>query len=98
MDDIGCIYMFKRIGGNGWDSITKIYASNRRLYNRFGVRVDVDGDSILVGASGDDGRGSACDFEWIVNLTASQMSAINDPRPSRACLSMQSALRGLCGR
>jgi hypothetical protein len=86
----GSAYVF--LEGAGWTTKTqdaKLTASDGAAYDEFGRSVAVDGDTIVVGANGDDGtRGSAYVFEepitgWTdmtqtANLTASVRSAYDE--------------------
>jgi cysteine-rich repeat protein len=53
----GSAYIFKR-DGNVWSQQQKIVASDGEAYDHFGDSVNIDGDYIVVGASGDDENGS----------------------------------------
>ncbi len=62
----GCVYVYKWNGSN-WDE-TKISASDGAGMDLFGTSVSIDGNSILVGAKGDDDNGnmsgSAYVYQW----------------------------------
>jgi RHS repeat-associated protein/uncharacterized repeat protein (TIGR01451 family) len=60
-DYTGSAYVFVRQGST-WSQQTKLTADDRALYDEFGGSVAVDGDTVLVGASVDDDRGSAYVF------------------------------------
>lgn len=58
----GSAYVFERVAGT-WSEVAKLTASDGAESQHFGSAVDIDGDRILVGASGDQGPGSAYVFE-----------------------------------
>ncbi|MFD1016028.1 T9SS type A sorting domain-containing protein [Winogradskyella rapida] len=53
----GSAYIFKR-SGNSWTEQTKLSASDGAASDVFGISVAIDGDSAIVGASGNDDEGS----------------------------------------
>ncbi len=55
----GSAYIFKRDqgGANQWGQVTKITASDGALGDWFGESVSISGDTVVVGASGDNGIG-----------------------------------------
>ena len=61
-NDQGSAYVFVR-SGNGWTFQSKLVATDGAPGDRFGWRVAISGDTIVVGANGDDSaRGSAYVF------------------------------------
>jgi hypothetical protein len=60
--DSGAVYIYLKNGAN-WSSLTPtesiLVSSDGNTGDQFGVSVAIDADKIIVGASGDDGRGSA---------------------------------------
>jgi len=56
--DSGSLYVFTRTGTT-WTQQAKLTASDGAANDRFGTSVAIDGDTIVVGASGDDDNGSA---------------------------------------
>ena len=52
----GSAYLFERglSGGQPWTEVAKIYASDAASGDRFGISVALSGNTIVVGASGDD--------------------------------------------
>ncbi len=56
-DNAGAAYVFERIDGQ-WREVQKLIASNGEEGDSFGDRITIDGDMILVGAPGNDDRGS----------------------------------------
>jgi hypothetical protein len=61
-NDQGSAYVFVR-SGNGWTFQSKLVATDGASGDRFGWRVAISGDTIVVGANGDDSaRGSAYVF------------------------------------
>lgn len=68
--DVGGVYVFRRNGWGAWDEITTLRAPDREPYDLFGVRLSMDGDTLMVGAFGDDEGawndcGSAYVFDWV---------------------------------
>ena len=59
--DSGVAYVYTKPGA-GWadssDETAKLTASDGTASDEFGISVAVDGDTVVVGASGDDGKGS----------------------------------------
>ena len=51
--DAGSAYVFTR-SGSVWTQQQKLEASDATSTDRFGIYVDIDGDTVVVGASGDD--------------------------------------------
>ena len=56
--DSGAAYVFTRSGGVEWDEEVKLTASDGAAYDNFGISVAVDGDTLVVGAPGDDDNGA----------------------------------------
>ena len=56
--DSGAAYVFTRSGGVEWDQGVKLTASDGAAYDNFGISVAVDGDTLVVGAPGDDDNGA----------------------------------------
>ena len=56
--DSGAAYVFTRSGGVVWDRGVKLTASDGAPYNNFGISVAVDGETVVVGAPGDDDNGT----------------------------------------
>lgn len=54
--DAGAAYVFIR-DKDSWSEAQKLTASDSGPYDRFGESVAIDGDTILIGATGDDGQG-----------------------------------------
>ena len=57
-DEAGAAYVFTRSGGVVWDEGVKLTASDGAQYDNFGISVAVDGETIVIGASGDDDNGA----------------------------------------
>ena len=55
--DSGAAYVFTRNDGV-WDDGVKLTASDGAAYDNFGISVAVDGDTVVVGAPGNDGAGA----------------------------------------
>ena len=66
----GAVYVFQRLAGS-WFFIDKLLASDGQALDTFGVFVEIDGDTAIVGADGDDdlggGSGSAYVFQRVGN-------------------------------
>ena len=56
--DSGAAYVFTRSTGVVWDEGVKLTASDGDSYDNFGISVAVDGEAIVIGASGDDDNGA----------------------------------------
>ena len=54
--DSGAAYIFTRSAGV-WSQTVKLTASDGGAYDNFGISVAVDGDTVVIGASGDDDNG-----------------------------------------
>lgn len=52
----GAVYVFTNTAG-GWVETTKLVASDAGRFDSFGIAVDIDGNSIVVGADRDDDHG-----------------------------------------
>jgi len=57
----GSAYVFMRSGAN-WSQQAKLETSDGATDDRFGCSVDIEGDTALIGANRDDGRGSTYAF------------------------------------
>ena len=57
-DEVGAAYVFTRSGGVVWDAGVKLTASDGAPYNNLGISVAVDGETVVVGAPGDDDNGT----------------------------------------
>ena len=56
--DSGAVYVFTRSGDVVWDAGVKLTASDRAPYDNLGISVAVDGETVVVGAPGDDDNGT----------------------------------------
>jgi hypothetical protein len=65
----GAVYIFERnLGGaDNWGLVTKITASDGYLGDEFGGRLDISGDTLVVGASYDDDAGTNSGSAYIFN-------------------------------
>ena len=72
--DHGAAYVFERDGAGVWTETTYLKPTNANLFSQFGFSVDIDGDTIAVGANledsgldgvfnGDDAIGIGTDFD-----------------------------------
>ena len=61
----GAVYIYHRsLDGATWSQAAKLTASDGKTGNRFGLAIDIDGNTLLVGAmEADSGRGAAYLFE-----------------------------------
>jgi len=102
----GSVYVFTRSGGI-WTQQAKLTASDGQSDDQFGVSVSLDGDTALVGASGDDDRGATSGSTYVfvrsgstwtqqAKLTASD-GAANDYFGISVSLSGGTALVGAWG-
>ena len=55
--DSGAAYIYTRSAGV-WSQAAKLTASDGEAYDNFGISVAVDGDTVVIGASGDDDNGA----------------------------------------
>ena len=55
--DSGAVYVFSRVEGV-WTQAAKLTAFDGEAYDNFGISVAVDGDTVVVGAPGNDGAGA----------------------------------------
>ena len=53
-DSTGSAYVFERDGSGSWNQIQKIVASDRAAGDGFGFSVSIEGNYVIVGASGED--------------------------------------------
>ncbi|MFT5051963.1 MAG: hypothetical protein ACI8QZ_003394 [Chlamydiales bacterium] len=56
--DVGAAYIFERNGG-AWTETKRLACAVPAAYDRFGRSVAIDGDTVVVGAFGDDDNGSS---------------------------------------
>ena len=64
MADAGAAYVFRRTGGNIWESVTKITASDAQAGDQFGWGLAISGTDVIVGAHfADSEAGAAYIFE-----------------------------------
>lgn len=50
----GGVFVYKRLGVQNWSYLTTIVSSNPETSGQFGASIDVDGDTLIVGANGGD--------------------------------------------
>ena len=65
--DSGSAYLYNRIG-NSWFLLSKLVPENSQEGDTFGVSVAIDGDSVIVGASGDNDKGIDSGFAYVYQL------------------------------
>jgi hypothetical protein len=58
--DAGSVYVL-RYDGAAWNQEAQLFAGNSGASDRFGDKVDIDGDVLVVGAPGEDGSGTGID-------------------------------------
>jgi FG-GAP repeat protein len=51
----GAVYIFQKDGSDNWIQTAYLKASNSEVDDYFGISVAIDGDTVVVGASGEDG-------------------------------------------
>ncbi len=103
--DSGSAYVFVRNAGV-WTHQAKLTASDGAAYDNFGLSVALSGDTAIVGANGDDDKGSASGSAYVfvrnpmtlvwseqAKLTASD-GAVNDEFGNSVALSGDTALVG----
>jgi prepilin-type N-terminal cleavage/methylation domain-containing protein len=66
--DSGSAYVFVRTGGT-WTQQAKLTAADGAAYDRFGYAVAVDGDTVVVGAYGDDDKGTDSGSAYVFTRT-----------------------------
>ncbi len=72
----GSAYVFTRSAGS-WTQRAKLTASDAAPYADFGHSVALDGDTVLIGAPGDDDNGSASGSAYIFSLNAAMVVTID---------------------
>ncbi|GAB5443567.1 MAG: hypothetical protein Fues2KO_39160 [Fuerstiella sp.] len=71
--DSGSVYVFAESGGV-WNEQAKLTASDRRSFDRFGASLALRDDRIVVGAVGDDDRGSTSGSAYVFERNAATWS------------------------
>ncbi|MEM7244468.1 MAG: thrombospondin type 3 repeat-containing protein [Acidobacteriota bacterium] len=61
----GAVFVFERQDPGGWTEVAQLTASDGADSDRFGDSVALDGNTILVGASGDDDNGNASGSAYV---------------------------------
>ncbi|MES2707915.1 MAG: leucine-rich repeat protein, partial [Verrucomicrobiota bacterium] len=74
LSDSGAVYVFVKSGA-GWRQEARLQASNAGSGDLFGSSVAIDGDTIIVGASGESGSASGINGDQSDNLTQSSGAA-----------------------
>ena len=66
-NNAGAAYIFQRDHGgiNTWGQVAKITGSDTTAADKFGFSVDIDGDTVIVGAEHDDPSGSASGAAYV---------------------------------
>jgi uncharacterized repeat protein (TIGR01451 family) len=107
--DTGAAYVFERDEGgtNAWGQVKKLTASDGAVSDNFGFSVALSGDTLVVGAYGQSGRGAAYVFErdeggtnaWgqVKKLTASD-GALDDNFGASVALSGDTLVVGAYGK
>jgi hypothetical protein len=73
-NDAGAAYVFTR-NGNTWSQQAYLKASNTELEDRFGSAVVIAGDTVVIGALGEDSNASGVDGNQVNNSIASAGAA-----------------------
>lgn len=66
-DGQGAVYVFKKVNGS-WELVQKLTASDGEAGDGFGSSVAIDGDHIVVGASGDDDGGQDAGAAYVFQI------------------------------
>jgi len=70
MSSAGAVYIFTR-SGSTWTQQAKIQASDKEASDQFGTSAAIDGDTVIVGASGEDTGGSSAGAAYIFTRSGS---------------------------
>ena len=76
-DGAGSVYVFQRTGTT-WTEQVKLSASDAAAGDFFGWPVSISGNTIVVGAGGNDDAGSTSGSGFIFTLVVNPIAAIND--------------------
>ena len=69
-DNTGAVYVFRTTdGGATYGQVAKLTAADAAAYDYFGRSVAIDGDTIVVGAYGDDAGGSSSGSVYVFRTT-----------------------------
>jgi len=63
-DDVGKVYVYRRIAGT-WQEVAVLSASDAATLDAFGSSVAIQGDTIVIGAVGDDDNGGASGSAYV---------------------------------
>ena len=74
--DAGAAYIFERSGTN-WTEVKKITASDAQASDSFGISVAIDGTNVIVGAYGEDTKGSGAGAAYIFSKAPKAVPALN---------------------
>jgi len=66
-EEAGAVYVFSRNqgGANAWGQLKKLIGSDTKAYDYFGYSVSISGDTIAVGAHGEDSGGDAAGAAYV---------------------------------
>ena len=68
-DDKGSAYVFTRATAgdlaSGWTQVAKLMAGDGAALDYFGLSVSIDGDTVVIGAYGDDDDGSSSGSAYV---------------------------------
>ncbi len=67
----GAVFIFEHDGSNNWTEYQVIYSSDIAAQDYFGYDLDLNGDKLIVGAYGDDDKGTLSGSAYIFEKTAS---------------------------
>ena len=74
--DAGAAYIFERSGTN-WTEVKKITASDAQASDSFGISVAIDGTNVIVGAYGEDTKGSGAGAAYIFSKALKAVPTLN---------------------
>ena len=78
----GAAYVYKRMGLNYWVRVAKLTASDGDDRDYFGTSVSISGDTIVVGAYGDDDNGHLSGSAYVFQKSGSTWSQVAKLLPS----------------
>ncbi|MGR0481493.1 MAG: FG-GAP repeat protein [Candidatus Electronema sp. V4] len=64
-DDSGSAYVFVRAADGTWNQQAKLTAADRAAFDMFGVGMSVSGGTVVIGAYGDDDKGSSSGSAYV---------------------------------
>gem|GEM_PF-6864539 len=76
LNNSGSVYIFENNGLDSFSQLQKITITNTTSYASFGVSVDIEGDYVVAGASGDDEKGSYSGAAYVFKLQGGIFSEV----------------------